>query len=143
MKINFISSRNFIESRDMYSKSDNIEIMIGEGGRWGNANEIIKNLFDSLLKRYHEELQVSMRGSEFVFDYLESLNYIFHKVDLKRSGSYTETPEWIQNKGARINCQNNDNKCFQYAITIVLNYDKIEKHHQRVNKVKPFVNKYD
>ena len=49
MKINFISSRNFIESRDMYSKYDNIEIMMG-----GNTNEIIKNLFDSLLKRYQE-----------------------------------------------------------------------------------------
>ena len=79
MKINFISSRNFIESRDMYSKSDNIEIMMGD-----NTNEIIKNLFDSLLKRYQEGLQVSMRGSEFVFDYVESLNYIFHKVGLKR-----------------------------------------------------------
>ena len=49
MKINFICSRNFIESRDMYSKYDNIEIMMG-----GNTNEIIKNLFDSLLKRYQE-----------------------------------------------------------------------------------------
>ena len=29
MKINFISPRNFFESRDMYSKSDNFEIMIG------------------------------------------------------------------------------------------------------------------
>ena len=65
MKINFISSRNFIESRDMYSKSDNIEIMMR-----GNTNEIIKNLFDSLLKRHQEGLPVSMRGSEFVFDML-------------------------------------------------------------------------
>ena len=72
------------------------------------------------------------------------MNYIFHKVDLKRSGSHIETPDWIQNKGATINCQNYyDNKCFQYAITIALNYDEIKKHHQRVNKVKPFVNKYD
>ena len=37
MKITFISSRNFIESRDMYSKSDNFEIMIG-----ANINEIIR-----------------------------------------------------------------------------------------------------
>ena len=79
MKINFISSRKFIESRDMYSKSNNIEIMMGS-----NTNEIIKNLFNSLLRRYHEGLHVSMRGSEFVFDYVESLYYIFHKVDLKR-----------------------------------------------------------
>ena len=63
MKINYISSRNFIESRDMYSKSDNFEIMMGS-----NTNEIIRNLFNSILRRYQGGLQVSMRGSEFVFD---------------------------------------------------------------------------
>ena len=136
MKIYFISSKDFIESRDMYSKSDNFEIMMG-----GNTNEIIKNLFNFLLRRYQGGLQVSMRGSEFVFDYVESLNYIFHKVDLKRSGSHIETPEWLKNKGATINCQNDDDdKCFQYAITIALNYDEIGNHHQRVNKVKPLIN---
>ena len=65
MKINFISSRNFIESRDMYSKSDNFEIMMG-----ADTNEIIRNLFNSLLRRYQEGLKESMRGSEFVFDYV-------------------------------------------------------------------------
>ena len=74
MKIKFTSSKNFIETRDMYSESDNIEIMIG-----ADTNEIIKNLFNSLLQRYQEGLQVLMRRSEFVFDYVESLNYIFHK----------------------------------------------------------------
>ena len=138
MKINFISSRNFIESRDMYSKSDNFEIMMG-----ANTNEIIRNLFNSLLRRYQGGLQESMRGSEFVFGYIESLNYIFHKVDLKRSGSYIETTEWMQNKGATKNCQNYDDKCFQYAITIALNYDEIGNHHQRVNKVKPFIDQYN
>ena len=86
MKINFISSKNFIETRDMHSKSDNIDIMIG-----ADTNEIIKNLFNSLLQRYQKGLEGSMRGSDFVFDYVESLNYIFHKVDLKRSESYIET----------------------------------------------------
>ena len=122
----------------MYSISDNIEIMMGS-----SANEIIKHLFDSLLKRYQEGLQVSMRGSEFVFDYVESLNYIFHKVDLKRSGSYIETPDWIKKKKATINVENDDDKYFQYSVTVALNYDEIKDHHQRVKKVKPFVNKYD
>ena len=136
MKINFISSRNFIETRDMYSKFDNFEIIRGS-----NNNEIIRDLFNSILRRYQGGLQESIRGSEFVFDYVESLNYIFHKVDLKRSGSYIEIPDWIQNKGATINCQNDD-KCFQYAVTIALNYDEIGNHHQRVNKVKTFIDQY-
>ena len=82
VKINFISSRNVVQSRDRYSKSDSFEIMMG-----GNTNEIIRNLFNSILRRYQGGLQASMRGSEFAFDYVESLNYIFHKVDLKRSGT--------------------------------------------------------
>ena len=113
----------------------------------GNTNEIIRNLFDSILRGYQGGLHESMRRSEFAFDYIESLNYIFHKVDLKRSRSYIETPEWLKSKGAAINCQNgdddDDDKCFQYAITIALNYDEIGNHHQRVNKVKPFIDQYN
>ena len=139
MKISLISSKNFKETRNMHSKSDNFEIMIG-----ANTNEIIKNLFSSLLKRYQGALQISVRGSEFVFDSVESMNYIFHKIDLKRSGSYIETPKWIKNKKPTINCHNKkDNKCFQYAITTALNYDEIEDHYYRVKKVKPFIDKYD
>ena len=85
MKIKFISPKNFNETRDMYSKSDNVEIMMGV-----DTNEIIKNFFNSILQRYQKGLQESVRGSDFVFDYVESLNYIFHKVDLKISGSYIE-----------------------------------------------------
>ena len=85
-----------------------------------------------------------MRGSDFIFKYVELLNYIFHKADLKRSGSYIDSPKWIKNKKATINPQNkDDDKCFQYAITIALNYDEIGKNPERVNKLKPFVNQYD
>ena len=66
----------------MHSKSDNYEIIIGD-----DTNEIIKNLFNSILKRYQGGLHISMRGSEFVFDHIESMNYIFHMIDLKRAGS--------------------------------------------------------
>ena len=79
MKINFISSQNFIDTRDMHSKSDNVEIIMGN-----DTNEILKNLFNSLLQRYQKGLEESIRGSDFVFDYTESLNNIFHKIDLKR-----------------------------------------------------------
>ena len=108
-----------------------------------NTNEIIRNLFNYILRRYQGVLHESMRGSEFVFDYVELLHYIFHKVDLKRSGSYIETTEWLKNKGATANCQNDDDNCFQYAITKALNYDEIGNNHQRVNKVKPFIDQYN
>ena len=36
-----------------------------------------------------------------------------------------------------------DNKCFQYAITVALNYDEIKKDLQRITTIKPFINKYN
>ena len=120
LEINFISSKNFNETRDMHSRSDNFEIMMS-----ADTNEIIINLFNSILRRYQKGLAVSMRGSELVFDYVESMNYIFHMVDMKRSGSYIKDPKWIRNKKATINPKKKkDGKCFQYAVTIALNYNK-------------------
>ena len=63
MKIIFVSSENFTETRDMHSKSDNVEILMSV-----NANEIIKNPSNSLLQRYQKGLEESMREDDFVFD---------------------------------------------------------------------------
>ena len=37
----------------------------------------------------------------------------------------------------------NDNKCFQYAVTVALKREEIINDPQRVTKIKPFINKYD
>ena len=58
---NFISSVDHDEEHVIQSKSDNIEIMIKD-----EADEVIKELFDSLKNRYQNNLK-SMKGSEFVF----------------------------------------------------------------------------
>ena len=36
-----------------------------------------------------------------------------------------------------------DNKCFQYAVTVTLNYEEIKKDLQRITNIKPFINKYN
>ena len=53
----------------MHSKSDNIEIVIND-----EANEVIKELSDSLKNRYQNNLE-SMKGNEFFFDYVQLLYY--------------------------------------------------------------------
>ena len=46
---------------------------------------------------------------------------------MKRAESYTKYHEWLINKGATKKTKNEkDNKCFQYPITLALNY-KIKK----------------
>ena len=54
--INFVSSKDSDETRTMHSKYDNIEIMIGS-----ETDEIIEELFKSLLHRYQEGLEESMK----------------------------------------------------------------------------------
>ena len=49
----------------------------------------------------------------------------------------------VKDKKSAINPKNNDNKTFQYAITLALNLDKIKKDPQRVSKIKPFIEKYN
>ena len=52
LAIKFVSSKDFKETRIMYTNSDNIDIMIGN-----ETDEIIEKLFKSLLERYHEGLE--------------------------------------------------------------------------------------
>ena len=47
----------------MHSKSDNIEIMTND-----KANEVIKELFESLLSRYQIDLEATMESSDFILD---------------------------------------------------------------------------
>ena len=63
----------------MHTKSNNIEIMVGS-----EAEEIIEELFKSLLQRYPERLEESMKGSEFIFHSVNLLHYHVQKTSLKR-----------------------------------------------------------
>ena len=84
-----------------------------------------------------------MKGSEFVFNYVQLLYYKCHKINPNRGGSYINSFDWIKKKKATINPINKkDNKCFQYAVTVVLDYEEIRKDPQRITKIKPFINKY-
>ena len=91
--INFFSSKDSEETRTMHTKSDNIEIMMGS-----ETDETIEELFESLLQRYQEGLEESMKGSEFVFDSVDLLCYEFHKISLNRGGSYIDSPKELKNK---------------------------------------------
>ena len=79
-----------------------------------------------------------MRGSEFLFDSVDLLYYKLHKISLDRGGSYIDSPKWLKNKKATLNSKNNDNKCFQYAITVALNQKNNKKDLQRITKIKLF-----
>ena len=84
-----------------------------------------------------------MRGSDFEFDRVNFLYYDFNKISLNRGGSYIDSPKWLKDKKSTINLKNNDDKCFQYAVTLALNIDRIKKDPQRISKIKPFIDQYN
>ena len=58
---------------------------------------------------------------------------IIDSVDLLHSA------KWLKNKKMTINPQNNDDKCFQYAIAAALKYEQIEKDPRIISKIKPSI----
>ena len=75
----------------MYTRSDNIEIMIGD-----DNDDIIEELFKSFIQKYEENLQNKMRGSDFVFDGVNFLYYDFNEISLNRGGSYIDSPKMVK-----------------------------------------------
>ena len=98
------------------------------------TDEITEKFFDSLKNKYQSNLQ-SMRGSEFTFDYVKLFYYKCHKINLNLGGSYIHSSAWIRNRKATINPINKkDKKCFQYAVTVALNYEEIKKGSTKSNR---------
>ena len=100
-------------------------------------------LSESLLQNYQKELEESKRGSKLARDSIDLLYCHLQKVSLKRGGSYIDSPEWLKNKKATVNPKNNDDNCFQYALTVLLNHQNIEKNPQRLSKIKFFIDQYN
>ena len=122
----------------MYTKSNNEEFVNGS-----DTDEVIKFLFGSFLQKYEENLQEKMRGSDFEFDGVNFLYYDFNKTSINSGGSYIDSPKWLKDKKSTINPRSNDHKCFQYAIILALNLNRINKDPQRLSKIKPFIEKYN
>ena len=84
-----------------------------------------------------------MRGSEFTFDGVDLLYYKLHKISLNRGRPYIDSPEWLKNKKSTINPKNNDDNCFQYAVTVALNSQNIKYNPERITNINPFIDQYD
>ena len=115
-QISFISLRpGSDETHVMHTRSANEEFMNGS-----DTDEIIKELFKSLLQRYQENLQEKMKGLDFAFDGVNYLYYDLNKISISKVGSYIDSPKWLKDKKSTRNPKNNDYKCFRYAVTLAL-----------------------
>ena len=48
-----------------------------------------------------------------------------------------------KNKKATINPKDNDDRCFQYAVAVASNYEKIKSHPERILIIKLFIDQYN
>ena len=74
------------------------------------VDEVLEELFESLLNRYQIGFETSMRGSDLIFDCVHSLYCKCFKLNFKRGRSYMDFPDWIKSKKATINPINKKDK---------------------------------
>ena len=88
MAINFISSKDFEETRIMHRKSNNVEMMIGS-----KTDKIMEDLFETFFAKISRKLRRINERNEFVYDSVDILYYNLNKVSLSRGGSYIDSPK--------------------------------------------------
>lgn len=71
----------------MYLNSDNIKFT-----SYSEVNKVVNEIFKSLCSKYQENLEVSIKGRDFVFDSVHLTHYKCHEVNFKRGGSYIGSP---------------------------------------------------
>ena len=79
----------------------------------------------------HMETQIenpTLLNSRFRFGEVLFLDVNFHRLNLMRGNSYLPLPDWLAQKKAIINPQNDDEKCFQWAVIVALRWTDIKSH---------------
>ena len=83
MYINCTSTTSFNETRTMHPKSKQVQVYMGS-----DTENVIDALFNTLLQNFQCIQETSNeRGSEFILDSVEVLEYKFHKIDTIRAES--------------------------------------------------------
>ena len=98
MRVIFVSFIDKNETQIMHTKSDNVKIMNGT-----DTDNAIIELINSFTKRYQEGLETKMKGSIYISERVDLLEYHLHKISLNRGSSYIKSPTWLKNKKVVIN----------------------------------------
>ena len=63
----------------------------------------MKELFRSLCSNYQEDLENKMKGNDIIFDFVDGLRYLCHKISLNCGELCIDSPDWRKNKIETIN----------------------------------------
>ena len=88
MYIKYISTKPFNETCTMHPESKQVEFYIGS-----DTENVINTLFNTLLQNVQRIQEIlNERGSKFIPDSVELLEYELHKIDIIRAESYMVSP---------------------------------------------------
>ena len=73
MRIIFIYFIDKNQTELMHTKSDNVEIMNGT-----DTSDAINELINSFMTRYQEGLETKVKGSNYIFEHIDLLEYHLH-----------------------------------------------------------------
>ena len=98
-----------------------------------DLNEIIDEMLAHMKTQIENPV---LTNSRFMFDEVLFLDVSFYQLNLTRGSSYIPLPSWIANKKAVINLKNeNDEECFEWAVTLALHYKEIKSHPECVSNI--------
>ena len=137
LRINTIMWVRFIKDDEIIDLAFNSRMM--SVFRGSDLDQIVDEM------KAHIMLQIenpTLRNSRFIFDRILYLDASFRQLNLARGRSYLQIPCWISLTSYN-QSQNDDNKCFQWAVIAADKWIDIGSHPERITKLRGFVHNYD
>ena len=112
-------------------------------------NKILKdstmNNKESMINDILNKKTINNNGNEKTINNNEQVNSenTINKNDNDNKNTFVETPICIKSKKAVLNPKSNDNKSFQYSITLSLYHKEIDNKYNRITKIKPYINNFN
>ena len=169
--LNYIIKRpiEYILHRRQSGYDSDIDQSDSEGEEIIDNNEktIIENNLQSMINDIPKEKSISNNLKQLLIDDLLKQSMINKTINNKESmindilnknainnnsnentinnniNAFVETPKCIRFKKAVFNPKNNDNKSFQYSITLSLYHIEIGNNFNRITKLKPYTNNFN
>ena len=112
------------------------------GEIYGDSN------MESLYERMTDEIKYqienpALKDSKFVLDRVLYMDINFHTFNLTRGSSYIKLPSRLDSKKAIINPNNEDNRCFKWAVIAAMKWETTGSNPQRISKLKKYEELFD
>ena len=82
-------------------------------------------------------------NSRFRLNEVLFLDIYFHRLNFTRGNSCLPLSDWLAQKMAIINPQNNYEECFKWAVIVALRWEEIKSHLERISNLREFSDNYN